>query len=92
MALTEATKKANWLKSSVNEMGLKQGLMEVKCGSQSVMSSEESGLSCKDETIDVRYHQIRDWLNSGEIEVEKVHMDENASDFLTKPVTAKKFK
>ena len=32
--------------------------------------------------IEVRYHRIQDWLNSGEIEVEKVHMDENLSNFL----------
>ena len=42
--------------------------------------------------IEVRYHQIRNWVNSGEIEVENVHKDENVSDFPTKPVMAEKFK
>jgi len=51
MALTEAIKKAIWLKGLVNEMGLKQRLVKVQCDSQSAyMSCVESGLSCKNET------------------------------------------
>ncbi|KAK0582072.1 hypothetical protein LWI29_021223 [Acer saccharum] len=33
-----------------------------------------------------------DWVESKEVTLEKVHTEENASDYLTKPVTAKKFK
>ena len=42
--------------------------------------------------IEVSYHQIRDWVYSEEIKVEKVHTNKNAADFLTKPVKVEKFK
>ena len=41
--------------------------------------------------VDIRFHRIRDWIISGEVSIEKVHTDENASDMLTKPVTKDKF-
>ena len=42
--------------------------------------------------IEARFHRIRDWVELKEVTLEKVHTEENASDSLTKPVTAKKFK
>ena len=42
--------------------------------------------------IDVWYHKIREWLNSEEIILKKVHTEENAVDMLTKVVTVEKFK
>jgi len=50
MALTDAAKVVISLKNLVNDMGLKQGLVKVKCDSQSVMSCKESSLLCKEET------------------------------------------
>ena len=41
--------------------------------------------------IHARYHKIRELINSGEIDLIKVHTDDNATDMLTKPVTANKF-
>ena len=49
VALTEAANEVTWLKGLVNEMGWKKDSVKVKCNSQSVMSCEESSLSCKDE-------------------------------------------
>jgi hypothetical protein len=42
--------------------------------------------------IDVRFHKIRKLIVTGDIVLEKVHTPENATDMLTKPVTATKFK
>ncbi|TXG67026.1 hypothetical protein EZV62_008301 [Acer yangbiense] len=33
-----------------------------------------------------RYHRIKDWVESKEVTVEKVHIEQNASDYLTKPI------
>ena len=40
----------------------------------------------------MRYHKIREWLNSEEIILKKVHTKENAADMLTKVITVEKFK
>ena len=37
--------------------------------------------------IDVRYHWIRDVLNSKQMQIEKVHTDDNGADMLTNVVT-----
>ena len=42
--------------------------------------------------IDVRFHKIRELVTSGELLPEKIHIFENATDMLTKPVTTDKFK
>ncbi|KAL0331469.1 UNVERIFIED_CONTAM: hypothetical protein Sangu_1692400 [Sesamum angustifolium] len=41
--------------------------------------------------IDVRYHEIRELIPSGEIILQKVHTSENAADMLTKSLTVNKF-
>nr|GFB54566.1 serine decarboxylase [Tanacetum cinerariifolium] len=42
--------------------------------------------------IDVRYHWIRDVIEDGNFELNKVHTDDNASDMLTKAVAREKLK
>ena len=93
MALTEAAKEAIWLRRLASDLGLQQNSMAVQCDSQSAIClAKNQVFHARTKHIEVRYHRIRDWLNSGEVEVKKVHTDENASDFMTKPVTAEKFK
>nr|GEX01157.1 retrovirus-related Pol polyprotein from transposon TNT 1-94 [Tanacetum cinerariifolium] len=41
---------------------------------------------------DVRYHWIRDAIEDGMFELNKVHTDDNASDMLTKAVAREKLK
>jgi len=93
MALTEAAKEAIWLKGLASDLGLQQAFVTIQCDSQSAIClAKNQVFHTRSKHIEVRYHRIRDWLNNGEVEVKKVHTDENASDFLTKPVTAEKFK
>ncbi|GKF13886.1 hypothetical protein Tco_0055348, partial [Tanacetum coccineum] len=42
--------------------------------------------------IDIRYHWIRDAIEDGMFELNKVYMDDNASDMLTKAVAREKLK
>lgn len=93
MALTEASKEAVWLKSLVSQLGMKQESVRLYCDSQSAMHLAKNQVyHARTKHIDVRYHRVRDWVNSGEVLIEKVHTDENAADFLTKPVTTEKFR
>src|SRR5438270_13820971 len=93
MPLTVAAMKVIWLRELASDLGLHQSSVTVKCDSQSAIClAKNQVFHARTKHIEVRYHRIRDWLNSGEVEVKKVHTDENASDFMTKPVTAEKFK
>jgi hypothetical protein len=92
MAITEASKEAIWLRGLVNDMGLKQNSVLLKCDSQSAIAlTKNQVFHARTKHIDIRFHRIRDWIISGEVSIEKVHTDENASDMLTKPVTKDKF-
>jgi hypothetical protein len=42
--------------------------------------------------IDVRFHKIRELVATAELLLKKIHTSENATDMLTKLVTADKFK
>ena len=42
--------------------------------------------------IDVRFHNIRELVSSGELLLEKIPTSKNGADMLTKPVTTEKFK
>jgi hypothetical protein len=41
--------------------------------------------------FDIRYHWIRDILNSESIELEKIHIDDNSADMCTKALPRLKF-
>jgi len=41
--------------------------------------------------IDVRFHFVREILDKGDIELQKIHMKENLADILTKIVRGVKF-
>jgi hypothetical protein len=42
--------------------------------------------------IDVRFHKIRELVSTSDLLLEKIHTYENATDMLTKPITADKCK
>jgi hypothetical protein len=46
----------------------------------------------KTKHIDIKYHLIRDIVDEGKIIVDKIHIDENPADMLTKPLSNTKFK
>jgi len=70
MALTEAAKEAIWLKGLACDLGLQQRSVTVKCDRQSAIClAKNKVLHARIKHIEVRYHRIRDWLNSGEVDV-----------------------
>ncbi|KAK3026119.1 hypothetical protein RJ639_040791 [Escallonia herrerae] len=78
MALTEAAKEALWLK----------GL----CDNQSALDlAKNQVFHARTKHIDVHYHRVREWINSKEIVVHKVHTNDNAADMFTKTVTTEKW-
>ena len=58
------------------------------CDNQSAIHlSKNASFHSRSKHIDVRYHWIRDVLNSKQMQIEKVHTDDNGADMLTKVVT-----
>ncbi|CAM8977595.1 unnamed protein product [Rhodiola kirilowii] len=92
IAAVEAAKEAIWLKGVLNEI---QGVMFVPT---IFMDSQSALCLCKDPVyherskhIDVRYHFIRDMVESKEFVFEKILGEKNPADFGTKIVPFNKF-
>ena len=74
------------------ELGVEQGGVQVHCDSQSaIYLAKNQVYHARTKHIHARYHRIRELINSGEIDLMKVHTDDSVADMLTKPVTANKF-
>lgn len=93
IALTEAIKKAIWLKGLVSELGLKQSAVTVNCDSSSAIQlSKNPKYHERTKHVDVRLHFIRDEISKGVVNVIKIPTEVNPADMLTKPLPAIKFK
>nr|GEW40079.1 retrovirus-related Pol polyprotein from transposon TNT 1-94 [Tanacetum cinerariifolium] len=93
VAATEACKELLWLKKFLQELGFKQQHCAVLCDNQSAIHLAKNSMFHKrTKHIDVRYHWIRDAIEDGMFELNKVHTDDNASDMLTKAVAREKLK
>ena len=65
----------------------------MHCDSQSVIYLAKNQVyHARTKHIDVRFHKIRELIGSGDLDLQKVHTSENATDMLTKAITADKFK
>ncbi|CAM8937635.1 unnamed protein product [Rhodiola kirilowii] len=92
IAATEASKEAIWLKGILQEIDRNTYMPIIYMDSQSAL------YLCKDPVyherskhIDVRYHFIRDMIESKEFEIRKILGEKNPADFGTKIVTTNKF-
>ncbi|GJW83270.1 putative RNA-directed DNA polymerase [Tanacetum coccineum] len=93
MAATEACKELLWLKRFLQELGFKQQRYAVLCDNQSAIHLAKNSMFHKrTKHIDIRYHWIRDAIEDGMFEFNKVYTDDNASDMLTKAVAREKLK
>ncbi|GAB2302035.1 hypothetical protein Dimus_038790 [Dionaea muscipula] len=92
IAATEASKELLWMKRFFTELGIEQEKFVLHCDSQSAIHlAKNSSFHCRSKHIDVRYHWIRDVVADNEVELEKVHTDDNSADMLTKVLTPAKF-
>ena len=91
IAATEASKELLWMKNFIRELGFKQEKYVLFCDSQSAIHlGKNVAFHTRSKHIDVRYHWIRDALNSKSLELEKIHTDHNASDMMTKALPIEK--
>nr|GEY51648.1 hypothetical protein [Tanacetum cinerariifolium] len=87
MALTEAVKESIWLKGLLIELGVNLRSVVVNCDNQSVIHlSRNAMFHERTKHSNVRYHFIREIVESKEIKVTKIGMKDNAADAFTKVV------
>ncbi|GJX06150.1 hypothetical protein Tco_0194082 [Tanacetum coccineum] len=93
MALTEAVKENIYLKGLLIELGVNLRSVVVNCDNQSAIHlSRNAMFHERMKHINVRYHFIREIVESKEIGVAKIGTKDNAADAFTKVVPSPKFK
>ncbi|KAK9080130.1 hypothetical protein SSX86_001805 [Deinandra increscens subsp. villosa] len=85
MALTEAVKEALWLSRFIAELGIEVADTCIKCDNQGAIALSKNGVFHeRTKHINVKYHFIREVINSGEVLVEYVNTNQNWADVFTK--------
>ena len=91
IAVTEACKELLWMKNFFIEIGLKQDRYVLFCDNQSAIHlGKNATFHARFKLINVRYHWIRDVLDSKLLELEKIHTDDNGADMMTKALPREK--
>ena len=74
------------------ELGHKQEKILVYCDSQSALYiARNPAFHSRTKHIDVEYHFVREVVEDGSVDFQKVHTKENPTDALTKPVNTDKY-
>ncbi|KAM3381937.1 hypothetical protein P3S68_007510 [Capsicum galapagoense] len=92
IVVVEACKELLWMKRFLGELSCAQERYVIHCDSQSAIHLGKNSIFYgRSKHIDVRYHWIRDVLDSKLLELEKIHTDDNGSDMMTKALPRGKF-
>jgi len=92
IAIMEAMKEAIWLQGLLDDLRIEQDLLKINCDSMSAIYLAKNQMDhTRTKHIDVRFHFVREILDEGDIELLKIHTQENPADMLTKVVSGVKF-
>jgi len=92
MAMTEAIKEAIWLQRLLNDLGTDHDLLKIICNIMSaIYLTKNQVYHVRTKHIDVKFHFIREILDKGDIEVQKIHTKKNPANMLIKIVPRVKF-
>jgi len=92
VASTQASKEAIWLKMLLEELGHKQEFVSLFCDSQSALHlARNPAFHSRTKHIRVQYHFIREKVEEGTVDLQKIHTADNVADFLTKVINVDKF-
>jgi hypothetical protein len=86
VALTHAAKEAIWLSMLRAEIfGLDRRAVPLKCDNNGAIAlARDDRYHARTKHIDIRYHFIRERIESGDILLDYIHTSENAADMFTK--------
>lgn len=89
---TQASKEAVWLKMILEELGHKQEKVSLFCDSQSALHlAMNPAFHSKTKHIRVQFHFVRERVEEGTVDMQKIHTKDNLADFMTKAVNTDKF-
>ncbi|KAE8686785.1 cytochrome c bioproteinsis protein CCS1 [Hibiscus syriacus] len=92
VAATQASKEAIWLKMLLEELGHNQEYVSLFCDSQSALHlARNPAFHSRTKHIRVQYHFIREKVEEGTVDMQKIHTKDNIADFMTKAINADKF-
>ncbi|KAE8703963.1 hypothetical protein F3Y22_tig00110462pilonHSYRG00425 [Hibiscus syriacus] len=92
VAATQASKEAIWLKMLLEELGHNQDYVSLFCDSQSALHLARNPIfHSMTKHIRVQYHFIREKVEEGTVDIQKIHTKDNIADFMTKAINADKF-
>ncbi|KAH9673800.1 hypothetical protein KPL70_018239 [Citrus sinensis] len=92
MAATQACKEAIWIQRLLEELGHGQEKISVFCDSQSALHiARNPAFHSRTKHIGVQYHFVREVVEDGNVDLQKIHTKENLVDVLTKPINTDKF-
>ena len=92
MAATQACKKAIWIRRFIEELGHKQEKILLHCDSQSALHiARNPAFHSRTKHIGVQYHFVREVVEDGSVDLQKIHTKDNLADALTKAINTDKF-
>ncbi|GKB49316.1 retrovirus-related pol polyprotein from transposon TNT 1-94 [Tanacetum coccineum] len=92
VAAAESSKEAVWLKMLLEEIGHKQEKITLFCDNQSALYlARNPAFHSKKKYIRVQYHFVREKVEEGTVDMQKIHTDDNVTDYLTKAINCDKF-
>ena len=92
MAATQACKEAIWIQRLIEELGHKQQKISVYCDSQSALHiARNPAFHSRTKHIGVQYHFVREVVEEGSVDMQKIHTKDNLADAMTKPINTEKF-
>ncbi|KAK8554393.1 hypothetical protein V6N12_031357 [Hibiscus sabdariffa] len=94
IAVSEAAKEAVWIKKFVTELGVVPSIsdaLELYCDNNGAIAQAKEPISHQRSKHILRcFHLIREIVDRGDVEICKVHTDDNIADPLTKPLSQQK--
>ena len=92
MAATQACKEAIWIQRLLEELRYKQPKIIVYCDNQSALHiARNPAFYSKTKHIGVQYHFVREVVEEGSVDMQKIHTKDNLADVMTKSINADKF-
>ncbi|GKF02958.1 hypothetical protein Tco_0029881 [Tanacetum coccineum] len=92
VAADQASKEAVWLKMLLEELEHKQEKITLFCDNQSALYlARNPAFHSKTKHIRVQYHFVREKMEEGTMDLQKIHTDVNVADYLTKAINCDKF-
>ncbi|KAK8698021.1 hypothetical protein V6N13_114153 [Hibiscus sabdariffa] len=94
IAASEAAKEVVWIKKFITGLGVVPSIVDavdLYCDNNgAIAQAKEPRSHQRSKHILRRFHLIRDIIDRGDVEICKVHTDDNIADPLTKPLTQQK--